>query len=330
MRKNRNYTPLLLVFGAFLVMVLASYLFIRRVLWNRLLESAGRALFATEERIRSSFAEAEFSLINTCRSVQEMVDAGAPQEELLLYLEDITAWLRQQEEGELRLFGVYGYVRGAFVDSMGLKPGQDYIPQQRPWYQAAVRSGGKTAYTAPYVDARTGEIIVSAVRNLTNSRGNIDGILAVDMDISRLNEYVKNLSLSRGGYGILLSQNMTVVTHREAEYRGRLLEDLGEDYEELSRRLRIGESVSAGRIRDSGREQALAFFSPLFNGWYVGLITPQDSFYQDLYSAGLILSILGLSLALALGAVLFKLESDRLRSDEENQAKSSFLARKRH
>ncbi|MDR2477235.1 MAG: response regulator [Treponema sp.] len=328
-KKAKKSTQILLVFGAFFIMVLTGYLFVRGILWNRLLESSDWSLSAVEARIRSAFAEADTSLLNTYHTVQSMIISGANNKELLRYLTATTGWM-QQQEGELRLYGIYGYIRGEFIDSMGLNPGDDYIPQQRPWYQTAVRNSGKTAYTAPYKDALTGEVIISAVRNIDNERGGIDGILALNLNISRLNEYIQNLSLSKGGYGILLSQNMHVVAHPQESMRMRPMEELGNDYQKLARLLRTGESVSAMRIRDSNSKKALVFFRPLFNGWYVGLVTPYYSFYRDLYYAGLMLSALGLILAFSLGIVLLRLEAARIRSDEESRAKSSFLARMSH
>ena len=328
-KQVRKSTQILLVFGAFFIMVLTGYLFVRGILWNRLLESSDRSLSTVEARIRSAFAEADTSLLNTYHTVQSMISSGANNKELLRYLIATTGWMRQQE-GEVRLYGIYGYIRGEFIDSAGLNPGDDYIPQQRPWYQTAVRNSGKTAYTAPYADASTGEVIISAVRNIDNERGGIDGILVLNLNISPLNEYVQNLSLSKGGYGILLSQNMHVVAHPQEAMRMRPMEEMGNDYQTLARLLRTGKSVSAMRIRDSNGKRALVFFRPLFNGWYVGLVTPYYSFYHDLYYAGWMLSALGLILAFSLGMVLLRLEAARIRSDEESRAKSSFLARMSH
>ena len=326
---RKNALQLFFVFAAFGVMVLTGYLFVQNIVWNQLLESSNRSLAAAEAYIRAAFAEAEISLLNTYHAIQDRVGAGASQRELLEYLTDTTAWMRKRE-GVLELYGVYGYIRGEFIDGINLNPQESYIFQRRPWYQAGIRSGGSTAYTAPYTDLRTGNLIVSAARYLDNPEGKIEGVLAVDMNIARLNEYVQDLSLSEGGYGMIVSQNMTVVAHPLEAFRGRQLDTLGEYYHELSRMLRTGEAVLEKQIQDSGGGKALAFFSPLSNGWYVGLITPYRTFYRDLFSAAAVLAVLGSALALALGLALLRLNAARMRSDEESKAKSSFLARMSH
>ncbi|GHV91279.1 hypothetical protein AGMMS50268_17820 [Spirochaetia bacterium] len=337
MKQQRSYFQLLLVFGAFFLMVLTGYLFVRNILWNRLRESALHELSAVEGRIGEAFAEADALLLSNYYAVADMIKAGASQEDLFIYLSNTSARMtrREEEAGQARalhIYGIYGYIRGEFIDSMGLNPGSDFIPQRRPWYQTAVRNPGKTAYTVPYADALSGDSIISAVRNIENGEGGIDGILALDVNISRLNAYVQNISLSPGGYGILLNQNMQVVAHPRQDLRGRTLEELGEDYIDVSRLLRTGETVSAAQISDSGGTagKALVFFTPLSNGWYVGLVTPRFSFYRDLYYVVAGLSVLGLVLAFVLALVLLRIDAARLRADEENQAKSSFLARMSH
>ncbi|GHV69118.1 hypothetical protein AGMMS49928_10410 [Spirochaetia bacterium] len=350
MKKSRSYFQLLLVFGAFFLMVLTGYLYVRNILWHRLRQSAMHELSAVEGRIGEAFVEADALLLSNYYAVADMIKAGASQEDLLVYLRNFSTRMtrREDEAGQTRavhIYGIYGYIRGEFIDSIGLNPDGDFIPQRRPWYQTAVRNPGKTAYTAPYTDALTGDSIISAVRNIENGTGGIDGILALDINISALNEYVENISLSPGGYGILLNQNMQVVAHPQEDMRGRTLEELGEDYIDVSRLLRTGKTVSAAQIRDSGSEwggfvrttgtsgrvnHALVFFTPLPNGWYVGLVTPRFSFYRDLYQAGAMLSALGLVLASALALVLLRIDAARLRADEESRAKSSFLVRVSH
>ncbi|GHU39524.1 hypothetical protein FACS1894190_04590 [Spirochaetia bacterium] len=303
-------------------------------MWNLLRENAMHELSAVEGRIGEAFAEADALLLNNYYAVADMIKSGASQEDLLVYLRNTSARMirREEEAGRARalyIYGIYGYIRGEFIDGIGLNPTGDFISQRRPWYQTAVRNPGKTAYTAPYADALTGDSIISAVRNIENGEGGIDGILALDINISRLNAYVEKISLSPGGYGILLNQNMQVVAHPRKDMLGRTLEELGEDYIELSKLLRTGKNVSARQLSDSGGK-ALVFFTQLSNDWYVGLVTPRFSFYRDIYFAAAILSALGLILAFVLALVLLRIDAARLRAYEENRAKSSFLARMSH
>jgi signal transduction histidine kinase/CheY-like chemotaxis protein len=335
---KKNYYQLIMVFTAFLLMILMGSFFVGHILRTRLQAGAEEALFAAEGNIKAGLAEAEVALLNSYYVVRFMIDQRASQEEILAYLTGATGWMRQRTEGLMSLYGIHGYIRGEFIDSIGLSPGRDYIPQQQPWYQAAVRSGNKVVYTIPYQDTRTGKLIISAVRNIDNQEGEIYGILSVDIDITWLTNYIGALKLAPGGYGILASQNMTLIGHPGEAYLGRQMQDLaspgggsaGKAYTEISHILWRGGEVSGWRIIDTDGVPATVFFRHMANGWYVGIVTPYRRFYRDLFYAIAVLTILGFLLACFLSYMLLRLSAAKFRADQESKSKSSFLARMSH
>ncbi|MDR0998028.1 MAG: response regulator [Treponema sp.] len=335
---KKNFPQLAMVFTAFLLMILMGSFFVGRILRNRLQAGAEEALFAAEGNIKAGLAEAEVTLLNSYYEVRTMIGQGASQEDILAYLTSATGWMRQRNEGLMGFHGIHGYIRGEFIDSRGLNPGRDYIPQQQPWYQAAVRSGNKVVYTVPYQDSSTGKPIISVVRNIDNREGEIYGILAVDIDIAWLVNYIAALKLAPGGYGMLISQNMTLIGHPREAYLGRPMQELaspggasaGSGYAEISRILWRGGEVSGRRIIDSDGVLATVFFRRMVNGWYMGIVTPYWRFYRDLFYAVAVLTVLGFLLACFLGYVLLRLSAAKFRADQESKAKSSFLARMSH
>ena len=324
-----NYLQLLFVFVAFAAMVITAYLFIGSIVQSHLLRGAQELLRSSEANVRAGLSETEMALLNSHYAVQAMLERDAPHEEILEYLTSTTQWMQQLGTGLFDFYGIYGFIHGQFFDSIGLNPGPDYIPQTRPWYQTAVRSGINVGYTSPYRDTRTGDTIVSAVRNIVVNN-EIVGILAVDINVNWLIEYVGSLSLASGGYGILLSQNLTFMAHPDTDLLGNQLQELGAVYGEMARVLRSGENVSAMRIMDPNIGSVIVFCNRIFNNWFVGIITPYSQYNHDLNVSAQILIILGIIFSLALCFVLMRLYSAKLRADEENQFKSSFLASMSH
>ncbi|MDR3192491.1 MAG: response regulator [Treponema sp.] len=335
---KKNYPQLVMVFAAFLLMILMGSFFMGRILRNRLRAGAEEALFAVEGNIKAGLAEAEVTLHNSYYIVRNMINQGASQQEVLDYLKGITGWMRQRSGGLMEFYGIYGYIRGEFIDSIGLGPGKEYVPQRQPWYQTAVRSGTRVGYTVPYRDERTGEMIISAVRNLDTPEGEIYGILAVDIDIAWLVNYTASLKLAPGGYGMLISRNMTLMGHPSRAYLGSQMRDLassggssaGKAYIGISQTLWGGGEVSGLRIVDTSGVQVTVFFRRMVNGWYVGIVTPYRRFYQDLFYAIAVLTLLGFIMAGLLSYILLRLSAAKARSDEENKSKSSFLTRMSH
>ena len=327
---RQNYLQLLFVFAAFALMAVTSYLFIGRILQNRLLTGANELLFSAEANVRAGLSEAETTLLNSYYIVQGMIERNAGREEILDYLTVTTEWMRKREQGLMGYNGIYGYINGEFFDSIGINPNADYIPQTRPWYQVGIRSGKSVGYTAPYRDSRTGDIIVSAVRNIDIKNGDIAGILVIDINIDWLVKYAGSLALTPGGYGMLLSQNMTFMAYPDNAFIGRQLQDLGGAYSEIARTLRSGGQVSAARIKDTDGSTVIVFFKHIFNNWYVGIVTPYYRFYRDLHASARILAALGIVLALSLCIILLRLSAEKTRASEESKSKSSFLASMSH
>jgi signal transduction histidine kinase/CheY-like chemotaxis protein len=328
---KKNYPQALFVLAAFLLMVLVSYIFVSGILRDRLLANAEDNLFSAEAHIRAALVEPEIALNTSFPIVLNMIKRNASQEELLAYLKSTTAWMRQNQRGLMGFQGIYGYIRGEFLDSLEFSPGEAYVPQTRPWYQTAARSGdAPVAYTAPYHAMKTGETVISAVKNIVDPEGNRYGILVIDMNMDWINEYIKTIRLGSGGYGMVVSQNMVIMTHPDEAALGKQLQELGGAFGDISRRLRVGEELSALQYDDPDGGRTIVFFRRMFNGWHVGLVTPTTAYYRDLYYAAFILSALGLVLMCALTYLLLRISAAKMKADEDSLSKSTFLAKMSH
>jgi hypothetical protein len=315
---HNNYLQLLFVFVSFALMAITSFIFLGRILHNRLLSETNELLFSAESNVRAGLSEAETTLLNSYYIVQGMIERNAGHDEILDYLTLTTEWLRERDQGLMVYTGIYGYINGELYDSIGMNPGDDYIPQTRPWYQIGIRSGKSIGYTVPYKDWRTEDTIMSVVRNIYKKNGDMVGLLVIDIDISWLVEYVGSLTLASGGYGMLLSQNLTFMTYPDNAYIGRQLQDLGGSYPEIAGKLRSGGEVTNAHIKNRDGSSAIVFFTHIFNNWYIGIVTPQSRFYRDLYESARILATLGLVLALSLCLLLLRLTKAKTRAIEKS------------
>jgi len=316
---RNNYLQLIFVFAAFALMAITSFLFIGRILQNRLSSEANEMLFSAESNVRAGLSEAETTLLNSYHIIKDMIERNAKQEEIINYLTFTNEWIRKHDQGLMIYDGIFAYINGEFYDSVGLNAGgSDYIPQTRPWYQIGIRSGKSVAFTVPYRDWRNGNTIMSAVRNIDLENGDMVGIIVLIIKIDWLVEYVDSLALASGGYGMLLSQNLTFMTYPDNTFIGRQLRDLGGEYVDVARKLRSGSEMSAVRIKNSNGSSAIVFFKRIFNNWYIGITTPLSRFYYDLYDSARILIVLGLVLALSLCAILLRLAVARARAVEKS------------
>ncbi|MDR3321228.1 MAG: response regulator [Synergistaceae bacterium] len=326
-----NYPQLFFVFAAFFLMVMVSYISISGIVRRYLILGVEEAMLTAEANIRAGLSESEATMNNAVHTVQGMLDGGASQEEVLTYLTDTTSWMRRSEAWMLGFYGVYGYIRGEFIDGIGLNPTAEFVPQTRSWFDTAVRNAeNTTAYTEPYKDLRTGNIVMTSVRNIYGEEGEYYGIIAIDMDTSWFKEYVSSLQMGNGSYGVILNPYMMVVGHPKDEYISLQMHDIGGGYRELHDALISRQEIKSMRITDMDGIPAIASFKRMFNGWYIGVVTPFSSYYSDVYYTAVVLSVLGFVLMLCLSLILLRLSASKIHSDEENRSKSSFLARMSH
>jgi signal transduction histidine kinase/CheY-like chemotaxis protein len=336
---KKNYHQVLLVFAFFFVMVFAGDAFVRNILEKRLRANALNELNAAEAHVRSAFTASEVILLNASHTVLDMLEAGAGNEEILAYARQTTAWI-SRDSNLVGIYGLYGFIRGELIDGIDMNPGEDYIPQNRPWYQTGTRNWypgeaqNVIVYTPPYRDARTGTTVITAVKNITGKTGERYGMLSLDLDMTWLGEYAGNIRITPDGYGMILSKNLTVMFHPDNRALGLQLQELDEGFAGILRRIREKKEISGERITSragaSSGVPLIAFFKPLYNGWYLGLFTPEQSYYRDLNLAAGVLSSLGFVMAVFLSYMLLRLSAAKLKSDEESKSKSNFLARMSH
>jgi len=322
-----QFKQILFIIAAFFLMVTLGGFFVSSVIRKQSSATVSVALQETEKTIRAYLREPKIAFDNIYTAVADMLDRGDSQEAVKNYLAQTADMLTGQENGIQGFTAVYGFIGGEFLSNIDM--GEDYVPQQRPWYQTAIRSSG-AEYTAPYTDLKTGLTILSLTREIYGKSGKYYGVMALDIDISWLTEYAESLSFTEGGYGMIVNQHLYTLAHPLNEYRNVSLQELGEDYAEISDMLRTDREVSAVNIKDTDGGRVIVFFKKLYNGWFVGVVMPVDSYYSELYTAIFVLAVLGIVLAAILSCIMLRLSGDKIRADEENRAKTSFLARMSH
>ena len=325
-----NYQLVTFVFLAFLAMVLVSYFYVSNIVQGQMLVIGEEMMNTTETAVSANLRESELSFANTVHTVESMLSSGKSQEEILDFLTEITDYFRGEYSPLPDFMKIYGYIHGEFLDGSGWVPPADYSPPQRPWYIGADKNDGGIFFSEPYVDAETGGTVISYSQKLRDDDGAEHGILAIDLNMTRVTDYVRGQKITGNGYGILLSDTLNFATHRDNSLTGLHMAEAGHGYAKLSAMLAAGQPISAERFTDADGTDSIAFFRTILNGWHIGIVTPRASYYGQVYSLALVLGILGAVLMVFLSAILIQINAAKIRSDEENRSKSGFLARMSH
>jgi len=336
------FKQLLFVWLAFFLMTSISYLFVRDIVNNYLTKEAKNALSYTQSKIETDLLGIETSLQTLSQSIRNMILRGNSANVVLEYMTVMTEYLMSKEArtfGFNGVYGVYDAFNDEYLDGTGWAPPKDYVPKERPWYKVAIAAGGNIATTTPYVDALTGEIVVSYSICIYDNANKPLAVISMDMLLDRIAKSVVETRVTEGGYGVLLNENLEVIAIPMKEGMGKPLVEL--PYKGISKvvnDLKNGIELSEHKIMDEKLNSDLILFTKrLENGWHIGILTPMEQYYQSVKNMRTFIVVLGVFCAMVLSFVLLRLTIAKQESDEKNQmaeaaskAKSEFLAKMSH
>ncbi len=172
--------------------------------------------------------------------------------------------------------GIYGLVQGEFVDGSGWVPDEGFVPQERTWYERAVK--GQVTMVPPYIDAQTGDVVVSITRMLSDGKS----VLAMDISLDEIQVMAEDMNLKGHGYGFVMDDTGFVVAHTDKTHCGAnyYMDDLsdGGDREALAKKVITEKDKSFKMEIDD--EHCTIFTSTLRDDWYVVMVVRTDDLFS--------------------------------------------------
>ena len=208
----------------------------------------------------------------TADTVDHMIANGASNEEIVEYITRESANTSAQFDESYT--GIYGVIRGEYVDGVGWVPPDDYDPTVRDWYRSAIEADGQPVIASPYVDAQTGNVIISVVTALSDR----NNVLGLDLTLSDVQEAVEAIQIDGNGYGYILNYDGTVIAHPD-------LEEKGKNYSEIPGRAGVFEkAVEVGKgnfdMEIDGRK-CTVFVDEVLDQWHLIIVIESSSLLDD-------------------------------------------------
>jgi len=334
--KRLLYIQILFTAFAFILMVLLSYTFTSRIVRDNLVRNVDNMLDSVETQIYSDLLESRTVLDYFAQSIRNLILRGDNAAELTAFNADISAYILSKNNDNFSQNGPFCYIEKlpegpVFINGIGWKAPDAWDPTDRPWYKAAMEANGDIAQTVPYTDTVTGEIVLSFSRCIFDNKGVRIGVAAIDIRAGQIGERVANTAFAKDSSdGVLVSQDLTVIGHRNPVFIGLKMNDPRIPLSFLTDELvRTGKISGLEWVNYRG-ETVVGFFKTLSNGWRLGILTPKNLYYRSVYDMAIILSILGVALAAVLIIILIRVDMAKNKSDAENRHKSAFLANMSH
>jgi diguanylate cyclase (GGDEF)-like protein len=81
-----------------------------------------------------------------------------------------------------------------------------FDPRTRPWYKAGETRTDQT-WTSVYIDFGTGDLVATRARRVLGPQGEFEGVVATDVSLRALNDFVTNLRVSENGLAFIVEPN---------------------------------------------------------------------------------------------------------------------------
>ena len=328
------YIQIIFTMLAFAAMVFSGYFFMRDIVHKSLIQNAESVFTFAKSQLESDLLEPRMMLSGFSQTARNMIIRGDSSSALANYMEDITHYFRTGGSRIMSSVVIFGYFE-VFGDkpmflSSHLEWPEDYSAPDRPWFKMAVSNCGFVVETPPYDSILSGNTVVTYARCIHDENDVRLGIVGVEVRIDDIGMNVVNIALESGGSSMVISQELSVISHANPEFIGLHVSDPSMPISIFYDQLAAGSDVVEKTITNWMGESSVVFLRKISNGWYLGLSTPEKPFYQSITSMATILIILGLIFSAVLIVILIRIDAARTKSDMESRHKSAFLANMSH
>ena len=296
-RRINLIIPLLTILFLMVAMVLFTSNIINRISVANIQEAGADKLSGITAKLENYLDTTKNALWVTADTVDHMVRNGGTTEQILRYIVDESE--QQKKVVNENFTGIYGYIKGEYLDGLNWEPPAGYDPVKRGWYIAAVEAHGETVIVSPYVDAQTGSVIISICRQLSNP----EDVLSVDVMMDRIQNMVQDLQIKGKGFGFILSEDGMIIAHPDESRKGAYLTETEEQRQFMEKVIstRNGnfEMEVDGKLRT-------IFVSQIEDQWFVIIAVTNDELYAE-HRQQLAVNVLICSVIFALIALFYYL-----------------------
>ncbi len=293
---NKSGKTLLLTLGATFVLMALLVAYTTRLMYTSsysyINELGNDKAAAVTADLENYLETARSVLWVAADTVDHMVANGAANGEIVEYITRESSNTASQFDETYT--GIYGVINGEYVDGVGWTPPDDYDPTARDWYKDTVAAAGQPLVVSPYVDAQTGNVIISVCKALSDT----NNVLGLDLTLTGVQETVEEIQMNGNGYAFIVNYDGTVIAHRDSEEKGKNYSENPDKAELFDKVI----SVDKGNFdMVIGGEKCTVFVDDILDQWHLVIVVETDELYKDTTSV-LVVSVL-------VGAAVFALIS---------------------
>ncbi|MCR5106612.1 MAG: response regulator [Lachnospiraceae bacterium] len=206
-------------------------------------------------------------------SVEYLLSINADPEEIETYLIKESDQMKRQYDENFT--GIYGYIDGNYVDGSRWEPPEGYEPLKRTWYTEAIKANGEVVLSDPYIDAQTGEIIVSYSQMLDDGVS----VLALDIIMNEVQKSMENITMGEVGYGFIVDEEGLVIAHTDRSKTGTNLLKSSE-WKKILETVYEGEKSEYEMTVNN--ERCTVFTAPVTQNWHMIIVANNTALFHKI------------------------------------------------
>ena len=149
-----------LVILFFVGIILSYYFMLLSETRERITKTGELNAMTSAEQIDQYLSQGIVTINLACYTLDSMIRSEKSQAEIRGFLVDQSNAVLNSA---LKTTGMYGYIKGDYLDGTEWVPDADFIPTERPWYIDARANVGRVAVVDPYIDMQTHTTMITAL-----------------------------------------------------------------------------------------------------------------------------------------------------------------------
>ena len=223
--ETQNIIVAVLIIFFIVGIVLAYYNLLYNERRESIIKNGESTAIKTSDRFNEYLSTSSDVVLLTAYSLNDMIKEGRSDKEIQDYLVSQSTAIKNSvlENSE----GLYGYINGRFFSGTLWQPDNHYVPTNRPWYIKAAANGRELTMIEPYIDAKSGTVMMTLAKLLDDD----ESVVAMDVSLDQIQKITEDAVISGSSdVEMILDGTNTVIAHSDKKEVGRTYQEKSGDF----------------------------------------------------------------------------------------------------
>ena len=155
----------------------------------------------------------ELTILNKNVDIKDLEDPAQDYKKTQQYVQYALKSIKESLSGIDNVY--YSAEHGAVIIDSEITDETKLSFRDKDWYKKAKENTDKFIYSEPYVEAVTGNNVLTISKAVTGYNGEFIGVVGIDINLSEIETYIHDVSLLDYGYIVIADNNGKIVINNE-------------------------------------------------------------------------------------------------------------------